>query len=127
MKLLKTKKFSQDAKKLKLTDEQLIASLNDFINLDENGKNRFSLGSHLYKIRLSFAGRGKSGSSRTIIVFKENSLTIWLHTFAKNDKNNISDKELIDLKKLSKVLLNLTANQIIDLVNSNKLMEIKDE
>lgn len=125
MKLLKTKKFALDAKKLKLKDLQLIESLDDFINLDENGKNRFSLGSQLYKIRLSSEGRGKSGGSRIIIVFKENSLTIWLHAFAKNDKGNVSDKELIDLKKLSKVLLNLTEDQIIELVNSKKLMEIK--
>ncbi|WP_150464727.1 type II toxin-antitoxin system RelE/ParE family toxin [Francisella sp. XLW-1] len=124
MKLLKTKKFAQIAKKLKLEDVQLKDSLTEFISLDDNGKNRFSLGSQLYKIRVSFEGKGKSGSSRTIIVFKESSLTIWLHAFAKNDKANISDKELIDLKKLSKLLVNLTEDQIIDLINTNKLMEI---
>lgn len=124
----KVRKFSTDAKKDQLTDEMLLEIANDFLQLPNDQKNQYSLGAGLYKLRIaSKTGRGKSGGSRSILALKEGDSLIWLYIFDKNDKGNISNTELADLKKLSGTLLSATKDQMKLLIESGKLQEIKND
>jgi len=61
-----------------------------------------ALGNNCYKIRLAIAskGKGKSGGARVITHFYVSDETVFLLSiYDKSDKENISDKELLELLK----------------------------
>jgi hypothetical protein len=67
-----------------------------------------SLGGGLRKVRLPRAGSGKSGGYRTVYVFGGTHMPIFLLTvFAKNEKDNLSKKELSAAVQLSKALIDV--------------------
>jgi hypothetical protein len=125
LKHYKVRKFTNEAKKASVFDELLIDTLNEFLSMDQNAQNKYSLGAGLYKLRLaSKEGRGKSGGSRSIMAFKKENSVIWLHLFSKNDKGNVTTSELKRLKCLSDILLNLSISEIANLVNLGELFEV---
>ncbi len=127
MKHYKVKKFANEAVKLKVTDFLLQETLENFLNMDEDGRQRSALGAGLHKLRLStHEGKGKSGGSRTILAFQKNSQVIWLHLFAKNEKENITMPELKKLKSLAGILLNLSDIEIERLIKLGELHEVKE-
>lgn len=73
--------------------------------LFENPFMGIDLGKHLRKIRLAITskGKGQSGGSRVItyaITVQEDGIEVTLLTiYDKSDRENISDKELLDLLK----------------------------
>jgi len=86
-----------------------------------------TLGGNLFKKRIRFEGKGKSGSGRTIICYKKDDRAIFIHGFAKNEKSNLSSKELIALKEFSKILLSLSDKQITIAIKNGDFREVKDE
>ena len=125
MKHLKFKKFGNEAQKSNVSDKILNDTLSDFIGLDELGQQKYSLGAGLFKLRISSkSGRGKSAGSRSILAFKSGDRTIWLHMFDKNEKGNISNKDLKKLKILSNVLLKLNVLELKSLIESGELLEV---
>lgn len=67
-----------------------------------------SLGGGLRKVRLPRTGSGKSGGYRTVYVFGGTHMPIFLLTvFAKNEKDNLSKKELSAAIQLSKALIDV--------------------
>lgn len=127
MKQYKVKKFNTEAKKERISDTNLNETLHDFFILGNEGQQKYSLGAGLYKLRIaSKSGRGKSGGSRSILAYKLESRIIWLHCFAKNDKGNITPKELKKLKILSDILLGLSDDEILKLINLGELIEVKE-
>ena len=93
-----TKHFSKWAKKQKLPEDELTNAMLEV----EDGQYDAGLGGHLYKKRIRFKDMGKSGSGRTIICYKRADRAIFIHGFAKNEKSNLTNKELIPLKNLQK-------------------------
>jgi hypothetical protein len=97
----------------------------DFQKLDISSQRKYSLGAGLFKLRLaSVGGRGKSSGARSILAFKNDIRTIWLHFFSKNDKENITNQELKKLKILAKVLLELSDLQIDRLIEQGDIIEV---
>lgn len=114
-----------EAKKHKLEDNTLIETLNNFLEMERDQQQKYSLGSGLYKLRVATKdGRGKSGGSRTILAYKKEEKIIWLHLFSKNDKANISANELKKLKVLSNILLDLSDREIAKLIDLAELSEV---
>ncbi|MCF6291151.1 MAG: type II toxin-antitoxin system RelE/ParE family toxin [Desulfobacterales bacterium] len=101
---LMTKHFSNWAAKQNIPKNELFKALREI----QEGKFEANLGGHIYKKRIRFEGKGKSGSGRTIICYKTNDRAIYIHGFAKNEKSNLSKKELYALKEFSKILLGLS-------------------
>lgn len=68
--------------------------------MEENPTQGTSLGRNCYKIRLSIAskGKGKSGGARIITnIVIANETVYLLSIYDKSDKENLTDKELIEL------------------------------
>ena len=127
MQHFKVKRFSNEAKKDNVSDEQLFKTLIHFLNLETNDQQKFSLGAGLYKLRLATKeGRGKSGGSRSILAFKNDSRVVWLHLFSKSEKGNVSTSELKKLKQLSNILLEIPDNNIATLVELGELCEVNE-
>jgi len=79
MKDLMTKQFSKWASKQEIPENGLIKALNEL----KSGNYEANLGGHIYKKRIKFEGKGKSGSGRTIICYKKGDRAIFIHGFAK--------------------------------------------
>ena len=116
-----TKHFSKWASKQNLSGNELATVLAE-LQADNFEAN---LGGHIYKKRIRFKGQGKSGSGRAIICCKKGDRAIFIHGFAKNEKSNLSKKELNVFKELSKILLGLSAEQIATAVENGDFIEVK--
>lgn len=96
-----TKSIAKKHRSLKSDLDKLIDSL------EENPTQGEALGKDCYKVRMAITskGKGKSGGSRVITCVKIVNQTAYLLTiFDKSDKENISDKELDELLRLSGLL-----------------------
>lgn len=121
MKRLMTKHFSKWASKQKISVNELARALAE-LKADSFEAN---LGGHIYKKRIRFEGKGKSGSGRTIICYKKGDRAIFIHGFAKNEKSNLSRKELYAFKELSKILLGLSAAEVDIAIKNGDFIEVK--
>ena len=120
MKRLMTRHFSKWAKKQDINIKKLSQTLDEI----EKGQYEANLGGHILKKRIRFQGKGKSKSGRTIICYRKGDRAIFIHGFAKNEKSNLSPKELKAFKELSKILMSLSNKQIITAVNNSDLIEV---
>src|SRR5579872_5273664 len=103
-----TKEFARFARKVRLANAKLLQAAQDVAA----GHYDADLGSGVFKQRVAREGGGKSGGFRTIILFRVGSHSFFAYGFAKNDKANISAKELKALKRLADVLLGFSEEQI---------------
>lgn len=115
-----TRHFGKWVSKQQIGSSELKTALSEL----KNGIFEAGLGGYLYKKRIRFKGKGKSGSGRTIICYKKGSRAIFIHGFAKNEKDNLSTKELLALKEFSKTLVLLTEKQIVTAVKNGDFKEV---
>jgi len=108
---LKTKWFNKWAKKNDVTDYSLLKTIENI----SNNLGTVELGEGLYKVRMPRLGQGKSGGFRTIVVFKEADIAIFIYAFSKNEKDNLDKEELKYFKKFAKDLLNINRHEFIRL------------
>ena len=80
----------------------------------------------MFKQRVARRGGGKSGGVRTIILFKVGGHSFFAHGFAKNEKANVSVKELKALQQLAKVYLGLSEDDVGTAVAAGELSEVSD-
>lgn len=90
----------------------------------ESGNFEANLGGHILKKRIRFQGKGKSGSGRTIVYYKKEDRVIFVHGFAKNEKTNLTIKELNGLKELAKILLGLSPEQLSIAIDNGDFIEV---
>ena len=120
MRIFKYRTFRQWAKSEKLKDSLLINALKEI----EKGLFDTSLGGGLFKKRVAKNGSGKRGGYRTIVAFKQDHRAVFMYGFAKNERDNITDKEELTYKKLAKYYLELTGEKLETLINNGELFEV---
>jgi hypothetical protein len=108
MKRFVTRHFSKWAKKSSISDLSLLRAADDL----EKGIFAANLGGNVYKIRIARESKGKSSGFRTILAYVKNVRIVFLYGFAKNERDNISAKELAGFKKLSRDYLALDSFQL---------------
>lgn len=91
----------------------------------ERGLIAADLGGGVIKQRIARPGEGKSGGFRTLIVFKTGKRAIFVHGFAKNEKDNIEKDELVALKKLATEMLAYDDRALARVVASGVVLEVK--
>jgi hypothetical protein len=123
MTVLMTKAFARFARKAKLANGSLATAAAEVAA----GAFDADLGGHVYKQRVARPGKGKSGGFRTIILFKAGGHSFFAHGFAKNEKANVSAKELAALKKLAETLLGLSQADIDRAIAAGELIEVEDD
>ncbi len=119
---LKTKWFNKWAKKNFITDNKLLKTLENI----SNNLGTVDLGGGLYKVRTPKYGQGKSGGFRTVVVFKEADIAIFVYGFAKTNKDNLDKQELKYFKKLAKDLLEINKNEYIKLEKLGDFISLKE-
>jgi len=79
------------------------------------------LGAFLIKKRMAAPGRGKSGSYRTILAFRQGDRAIFLYGFAKNQKGNVSVRELATLRRLTSLYMSYDSAAVATAVREGEL------
>ena len=88
MRVFKTRWFHRWARKERLSDEALVSAVGEM----EQGLIDADLGGNVYKKRVAFPGRGKSGSTRTIVAYRVEDKAFYMYGFAKNKRNYSAQK-----------------------------------
>lgn len=123
VRIFKSKGFHKLARKEKIDDEDLIKAIKEV----EGRLFDADLGGQVYKKRLARKGQGKRGGYRTIILFKKGDKAFFAYGFPKNEKANITDQEEEGFKELAKILLKLSDEQLLELINDEQYYEIVEE
>lgn len=123
MRIFQTKWFAGWAAKEGLSGQ----ALRDAVAEMEQGLIDANLGGNVVKKRVGVGGRGKSGGVRTIVAFKFEGRAFFLYGFAKNQRDNIDDKELKALKLLAAQLLGYDHKALEKAVKARELIEVKHE
>jgi len=104
LEFIETSMFTRQIKQI-ATDEELKELQKELIELPQKGDLIPKTGG-LRKIRMATGSQGKSGSAR-VIYFLATKEVIWLiMAYPKNIKDNLTDAEKSELKKLTKLLKN---------------------
>ena len=120
MAIFKTKLFHDWQKKENVLDKSLCAAVNEM----SRGLIDANLGGGLVKKRIARPGAGKSSGFRTLLATNKSDKWFFVYGFAKNDRDNIEDQELLALKRLAAVLLGMDAIAINKLLADKELKEI---
>jgi hypothetical protein len=123
MRIFKTRTFQRWATRAGLTDEALADAVSEM----ERGLIDADLGGNLYKKRVALPGRGKSGSTRTLVATRFEGRLFFLYGFEKNERENISSKEEDALKLAGSALLGLDAKGLARTLEAGTLLEVKHE
>jgi len=109
----KTSRFSKDAKKAKIRDVELCSAIQQVLlgQVDD-------LGGGVFKKRLN------SNEHRSIILAKGGKYWIYEYLFAKKDRENIENDELLAFRLLAKSYAGLTAHQVGQLLVNGSFVEI---
>jgi hypothetical protein len=120
VRIFQTRWFAKFTRKEKIE----VVRLQEAIERAEQGKIDADLGGHIIKQRVARRGEGRSGGYRTLIAFRTPSRSIFLYGFAKNEKENISEEEMDDLKKLTRRLLNYNDSELEQAMAATELIEV---
>lgn len=121
MDIFKNKAFHNWAEDYGIIDELLIKAVKEM----NAGAFEANLGGNVYKKRISLGNKGKSGGARTILALKMDDKAFFIYAFAKNVQDSISDKELQALKKLAKIYLNFSSEELDKSVREGKLFKVE--
>lgn len=121
MQAFKTKTFAKWASGEGLGGDALASAVAEM----ERGLIDARLGGQVVKKRVALPGRGKRGSTRTLVAFKQGDKAFFVYGFAKSERANVSDKELRALKLLAKELLNYAAPALAKAMQAGELIEIE--
>jgi hypothetical protein len=120
MRVFKTRSFTKEAAGHGLTDADLRRAVQEM----EGGLVDALLGGELVKKRVARMGSGKSGGFRTVIVWRQGDRAFFLHVFGKNEKANVSPRELKTLKALGKAMMAMELAAIEAALKENALEEV---
>jgi len=111
--VFKTAWFSKEARKAKITDEELCRAISQVMQGQAD-----DLGGGVYKKRLN------DNMHRSIIVAKAGRYWVYAYLYAKNDRDNIAPDELVGFKKLAKDYSSASDAKMAALLRDGELLEI---
>jgi hypothetical protein len=120
VRIFKTKWLARFARREGIDDQSLRAA----IERAEQGLIDADLGGGLIKQRVARPGRGRSGGYRMIVAYRVRDRAIFLLGFAKNERENIEDNELLSLREIAERWLAADAARIQKELELGNLQEI---
>jgi len=120
VRVFKTKIFARYARKERIADE----SICEAVDRAARGLIDADLGGGLIKQRIARPGQGRSGGFRVIVLWRRKDRSIFLHGFAKNERDNIDGRDLGDLKDLAAMFLGYSSAKLDRAVVEGELLEV---
>lgn len=118
-----TKTFSKWQRKTGTGDQSLIKAIQEI----QSGLVDAQLAKGLVKKRVAQSGRGKQSSARTLVATYFEDRWFFIFGFLKNEKSNITAKELQWLMSFAQQLLDLRDDELSMAIEAGELCEIKPE
>lgn len=118
-----TKTFSKWQRKTGTGDQSLIKAIQEI----QSGLVDAQLAKGLVKKRVVQSGRGKQSSARTLVATYFEDRWFFIFGFLKNEKSNITAKELQWLMSFARQLLDLRDDELSMAIEAGELCEIKPE
>ena len=115
MRTFKTSWFAKAARKAHITDDELCSAI---VQVERGQVD--DLGGGVYKKRL------RKNQYRSILLAKAGTFWVYEYLFAKQDRANVDDDELVEFRKLAKAYSGLTTQQVKRLLQNHDWMEICD-
>ena len=110
-------------RKTGLTDDMLYQAVVEM----SQGLLEACLGGNLVKKRVALAGRGKRGSTRTIVATNYENRWVFLYGFEKSERANLNSNELKALQELAGEYLALNVKQLQTAIAKGILSEVNHE
>lgn len=120
MRVFKNKWFDRFCRKQKITNGMLLTMVKEI----DSGQTDTEYGGCLIKQRLARKNQGKSGGYRCIVLYRFQEKVFMVYGFAKKDRDNLEDDEVVGFKALAEEMLNLTDESLETLIKSNALIEV---
>ena len=119
--VLKTRTFARWARREGLGDGELAAAVTEM----KEGLIDARLGGGVFKKRVAKRGQGKSGGYRVILASNLGNCGVFMFGFAKNERDNIDEKELKLTKGLAAVYLSMGEQMVRRAIAAGELVEIR--
>lgn len=120
MRIFKVRGFARFARKERISDQALLEAI---ASAEENPD--ADLGGGVIKQRIARPNQGKSGGYRTIIFFRKGQRAFFAFGFAKSSRANLSDTELLALKKVAPEYLDADSSVLQAMLDARKIVEVK--
>lgn len=120
MRTYKSREFARFARKSSIPDSDLCRAVDEILR----GTIDADLGGGVFKQRVRRKGHGKSGSFRTIILLRFGHVAVFVYGFAKNDRSNINQPDLMRFRQLAKEVFCYDQSEIEKLLHTGALEEI---
>ena len=123
MRIFKTRPFARFAAGNGISD----ASLRLAVHRANIGLVDADLGGGVIKQRIARDGEGASSGCRTVILFRRGQRAVFVHGYAKKDRDNIRRDELMAFRDFAKEMLRLDDDGIGHALAKGKLIEVGDD
>ena len=123
MQIFKTRWLARFARHERITD----VSLREAIARAERGLIDADLGGGLIKQRVARQGQGRSGGYRMIVAYRDKTRAVFLYAFAKNERENIDQDELVEFRKVGLNWLNAPPQTLAEAIEDSFLQEVDDD
>jgi len=123
VRIFKTKWLARFARREGIADK----SLREAIERAERGLIDADLGGGLIKQRVARTGEGRSGGYRMVVGYRVKDRAVFLLGFAKSERENIADDELLSLREAAQRWLTADIAGIQRELEQGNLQEIDDE
>jgi hypothetical protein len=123
LRVLKLRGFARAARKEGVSDRALLRAAQEI----DVGLIDARLGGCLVKKRLARVGGGKRGGYRLIIAYRQTDRVVCLFLFGKNERDNISSRELHAWLLVGEGYVSAPADQLTALVAAGELIEVTDD
>jgi hypothetical protein len=120
VRIFKTRALARFTKREAISDESLVVA----IETAKRGLIDADLGGGLIKQRVARPGQGKRGGFRMLIGFRSDR-AIFLFGFAKNERENIDDKQLTTLREIVASWFAADDKKIAQALKDGLLIEVK--
>jgi hypothetical protein len=120
VRVFKVKAFVRFARRERVGD----ASLCEAVDRAERGLVDADLGGGLIKQRLARQGQGRSGGYRVLVAYRPGSRAVFLHAFAKSERDNIDDNQLATLREIAAAWQAADAAMLSRALASGTLQEV---
>jgi hypothetical protein len=119
VRIFKTKALARFARKNSVSDASLVEAVERAVK----GLIDADLGGRVIKQRVARAGQGKRGGFRMLIGFGSDR-AIYLFGFAKNERENIGDDELLTLREIAASFFDASDQKIAKALKDETLIEV---
>jgi hypothetical protein len=120
VRIFKTKLFARFARGQRIADE----ALREAVERADRGLVDAELGGGVIKQRVARAGQGRSGGFRVVLAFRSRHRAVFIYGFAKNERENIDDRELRTLRDIATAWLAADVERIESEIASGRLQEV---